>query len=168
MSLANIEDLSMLKDKNFIKFDLKTAIENVIISCKGLIIESGIKVNLELAESVEIMGDILLIEQVISNLIVNAVKYSKSPIIDIKLIKSDDMAEIQIKDYGIGIDSSHVEHIFDRFYRADKARSRELGGTGLGLAIVKNIVLLHNGTIKLDSELGKGCSFSVSLPCAVD
>ena len=168
LSLANIEDLSMLKDKNFIKFDLKTAIENVIISCKGLIIESGIKVNLELAESVEIMGDILLIEQVISNLIVNAVKYSKSPIIDIKLIKSDDMAEIQIKDYGIGIDSSHVEHIFDRFYRADKARSRELGGTGLGLAIVKNIVLLHNGTIKLDSELGKGCSFSVSLPCAVD
>ena len=168
LSLANIEDLSMLQNKNFIKFDLKTAVENALISCKSMLVESGIKVNFQISESVEIMGDIILIEQAVSNLIINAVKYSKSPVLDIAVTKIDDKAVIYIADYGVGIAGIHVEHIFERFYRADKARSRELGGTGLGLAIVKNIILLHGGTIGLESELGKGCTFRISLPCAAD
>ena len=131
-------------------------------------VESGIKVNFQISESVEIMGDIILIEQAVSNLIINAVKYSKSPVLDIAVTKIDDSAVIYIADYGVGIAGIHVEHIFERFYRADKARSRELGGTGLGLAIVKNIILLHGGTIGLESELGKGCTFRISLPCAAD
>lgn len=68
-----------------------------------------------------------------------------------------------VKDYGIGIKKEHIEHIFERFYRADKTRSRKLGGTGLGLAIVKNIVELHGGTISVESEIDKGASFIINL-----
>ncbi len=168
LSLANIEDLSLLKNKNFIKFDLKVGIENAIISCKNMLSESGMKLNLNLSDSVYIYGEIFLIEQAISNLIVNAVKYSKSPVLDITLEVKKGEAIISIKDYGVGLDKTHSEHIFERFYRADKARSRELGGTGLGLAIVKNIVILHSGTIRLDSAPGKGCAFCITLPTAVD
>lgn len=166
LSLAQIEDLSMLENKNFIKFDLKTTLENSVISCNSMLQNANMKVNLDIAEPVEIMGDIVLIEQAITNLIVNAVKYSKSSQIDIKMSHVGDMAVIVIKDYGVGISPNDVDHIFDRFYRVDKARSRELGGSGLGLAIVKNIVLLHNGTIELDSSVNKGCTFTLTLPTA--
>lgn len=164
--LANIEDLGLLKNKNFIKFDLKTSIENAIISCKGLLLESNIKLDLEVRESVEIMGEIMLIEQAITNLIVNAIKYSKSPEIKVSLMKEKNNAIVTIQDFGIGINITDSERIFDRFYRVDKTRSRELGGSGLGLAIVKNIVALHDGDIALETQLGNGCKFTITIPIA--
>ena len=167
MSLAVIEDLSILENKNFIKFYLNTAVENALISCKSALDQAGMKINFNCSDSVEIMGDIMLLEQAVTNLIMNAIKYSKSPVIDVSISKNEDNAVIVIQDYGVGIKQSDVEHIFERFYRVDKARSRELGGSGLGLAIVKNVVLLHNGTIALDSEVNKGCKFVISLPVAV-
>lgn len=164
--LANIEDLGLLKNKNFIKFDLKTSIENAIISCKGLLLESNIKLDLEVRESVEIMGEIMLIEQAITNLIVNAIKYSKSHEIKVSLMKEKNNAIVTIQDFGIGINITDSERIFDRFYRVDKTRSRELGGSGLGLAIVKNIVALHDGDIALETQLGNGCKFTITIPIA--
>ena len=164
--LANIEDLGLLKNKNFIKFDLKTSIENAIISCKGLLLESNIKLDLEVRESVEIMGEIMLIEQAITNLIVNAIKYSKSPEIKVSLMKEKNNAIVTIQDFGIGINITDSARIFDRFYRVDKTRSRELGGSGLGLAIVKNIVALHDGDIALETQLGNGCKFTITIPIA--
>ena len=164
--LANIEDLGLLKNKNFIKFDLKTSIENAIISCKGLLLEPNIKLDLEVRESVEIMGEIMLIEQAITNLIVNAIKYSKSPEIKVSLMKEKNNAIVTIQDFGIGINITDSERIFDRFYRVDKTRSRELGGSGLGLAIVKNIVALHDGDIALETQLGNGCKFTITIPIA--
>lgn len=164
--LANIEDLGLLKNKDFIKFDLKTSVENAIISCKELLIDSNTKLELDINESVEIMGEIMLVEQAVTNLIVNAIKYSKSPVIRVSLTKKVNSAIITIQDFGIGINSVDAERIFDRFYRVDKTRSRELGGSGLGLAIVKNIVSLHDGTISLETQSGKGCKFTITIPCA--
>lgn len=164
--LANIEDLGLLKNKDFIKFDLKTSVENAIISCKELLIDSNTKLELDINESVEIMGEIMLVEQAVTNLIVNAIKYSKSPVIRVSLTKKVSSAIITIQDFGIGIDFVDAERIFDRFYRVDKTRSRELGGSGLGLAIVKNIVSLHDGTISLETQSGKGCKFTITIPCA--
>jgi two-component system phosphate regulon sensor histidine kinase PhoR len=75
-----------------------------------------------------------------------------------------DFLEISVADTGIGIPKEHLDRIFERFYRVDKARSRELGGTGLGLAIVKHIVEAHGGTVQVQSTIGKGSTFIITLP----
>ncbi len=103
--------------------------------------------------------------QVFGNLIENAVKYGKSG----KRIRVGARAlpgeiEFFVQDFGPGIASEHLGRIFERFYRVDKARSREAGGTGLGLAIVKHIVHAHGGHIRAESELGSGTTFLFTLP----
>ena len=122
--------------------------------------------NISFVENAQIslLGDEVLISRAVTNLLMNAIKYSKSDKIDIILSVVNDMAEIQVKDYGVGIESKHKDLVFERFYRIDKARSRKTGGTGLGLAIVKNIVELHDGTITLESEVGNGCNFILNFP----
>ncbi|MFA5560628.1 MAG: sensor histidine kinase [Acholeplasmataceae bacterium] len=97
------------------------------------------------------------------NLIENAVKYSDfKQKIEVKLYKENKNIVFSVKDYGIGIDISHQERIFERFYRIDKGRLE--GGTGLGLAIVKHIVLKYKGKIDLQSKLGQGSVFTVKIP----
>jgi two-component system phosphate regulon sensor histidine kinase PhoR len=83
-----------------------------------------------------------------------------------KLLTDQDMVEFFVRDFGPGIASEHLDRIFERFYRVDKARSRDSGGTGLGLAIVKHIVMAHGGRIRAESELGSGVTFLFTLPCA--
>lgn len=94
----------------------------------------------------------------------NAIRYSGSDKVEIILDKNDGRIELSVKDYGVGIAKEHLEHIFERFYRIDKARSRQNGGSGLGLAIVKNIVELHNGKVTVESEPNKGAVFTIILP----
>ncbi len=105
------------------------------------------------------------LEQVIINILSNAIKYSdNNGQIRIALRGDQEYAYINVSDNGIGISKSDQEHLFERFYRVDKGRSRELGGTGLGLSIVKEIVDLHGGKITVDSELGFGTEFRIALP----
>ncbi len=111
------------------------------------------------------MADPDAMNQVFGNLIENSLKYAK----DGKRIRVGARtleAEVQftVQDFGPGIASEHLERIFERFYRIDKARSRESGGTGLGLAIVKHIIQAHGGRIWAESMLGKGVSFHFTLP----
>jgi two-component system phosphate regulon sensor histidine kinase PhoR len=105
------------------------------------------------------------IQEVIYNLLDNAVKYSEpGGTVSLRAEMSGDRVRISVSDQGIGIREADLPRIFERFYRADKARSRELGGTGLGLSIVKHIVQLHGGAVEAQSELGKGTTISVLLP----
>jgi two-component system phosphate regulon sensor histidine kinase PhoR len=105
------------------------------------------------------------LQEVIYNLLDNAVKYSQPEgKIVVKAVREADQVRIAISDQGIGIPSRDLPRIFERFYRADKARSRELGGTGLGLSIVKHIVELHGGSVEAESTVGRGTTISVRLP----
>ncbi len=105
------------------------------------------------------------IEKVIYNVISNAIRYGKKDgWVKIDAIEENNGVKIIIEDNGVGIAEKDLEHIFKRFYRVDKERSRETGGTGLGLAIVKYIVELHKGDLKVESKLGKGTKFMVFLP----
>ena len=107
------------------------------------------------------------LQEIVYNLLDNAIKYSKrGGTITVRAQVEGDCVHISVTDEGIGIREADVPRIFERFYRADKARSRELGGTGLGLSIVKHIVLLHGGTVGAESELGRGTTVSVFLPLA--
>ncbi|MCI8554344.1 MAG: GHKL domain-containing protein [Clostridiales bacterium] len=103
--------------------------------------------------------------QLIKNLMENAVKYNRDGgAVNVSAHREKNLAVIRVHDTGIGIPSEHHERIFERFYRVDKGRSRELGGTGLGLSIVKHIVSLYGGSLQVDSEAGTGTTFTVRLP----
>ena len=112
-----------------------------------------------------LVGDRAKLGQVIYNLVDNALKYSPDGgSVQISLTVRSDRVLCQVRDEGVGISQEDQAHIFDRFYRVDKARSRETGGTGLGLSIVRQLILLHHGDIQVQSEIGKGSVFTVSLP----
>jgi signal transduction histidine kinase len=125
--------------------------------------EKGLSVEPDLPEIV-IHADPQLLVQVWLNLITNSIKFSRpGGTISISMAVERDIT-VMIKDTGIGIPESDLPHIFDRFYKADKARNRTHSGSGLGLAIAKKIVELHGGTITVRSESGKGTEFTVHLP----
>jgi two-component system phosphate regulon sensor histidine kinase PhoR len=106
-----------------------------------------------------------LLEQAVVNLVDNAVKYSEAGA-KIRVVGSQRPGEvvIQVEDEGCGIEAKHLPRLFERFYRVDRARSRELGGTGLGLAIVKHIVAAHRGSVRVESAVGRGSTFYLHLP----
>lgn len=160
LNLSEIEMEKTLEEKPFKLFNLNSVIEN---SINNFVLEN-VKINYTSTSDITILGDKNLISTAITNIIGNAVKYSLSEKIDISLEIIDDKIKIQIRDYGIGIEKTHLPHLFEKFYRVDKARSRETGGTGLGLAIAQNIVQLHNGDITVDSIVGSGTTFTIELP----
>jgi len=128
-------------------------------------------VELQVAESIPdlVSADREAIHQVFSNLIDNALKYaavSKRLVLGAKRLNQT--AEFYVRDFGPGIPSEHLGRLFERFYRVDKARSRESGGTGLGLAIAKHIILAHDGTIRAESELNHGSVFVFTLPLSTE
>ena len=103
----------------------------------------------------------------IMNLVENGIKYNgnqKDGYVQVTLDADHQFCYIRVEDNGIGIPEDQQELVFERFHRVDKARSRETGGTGLGLAITKEIILLHQGMIRLTSEVGKGSTFQVRIP----
>jgi two-component system phosphate regulon sensor histidine kinase PhoR len=142
-------------------------LQDAIDSIGGIVVDSGVKLQSAGAPDALVMADPDAMHQVFGNLMENALKYAQSGKrirVDARLLASE--VEFTVQDFGPGIASEHLERIFERFYRVDKARSRESGGTGLGLAIVKHIVLAHGGRIWAESELGIGASFHFTLPLA--
>ena len=123
------------------------------------------RIQLTLSDPCDIYADKSKLNQVIYNLMENAVKYTQQGgVVKVTLQRQGREAHLVVTDNGPGIPKENLPHIFDRFYRVDKARSREKGGTGLGLSIVHQLVLLHGGAIRVESEEGKGASFIVELP----
>jgi two-component system phosphate regulon sensor histidine kinase PhoR len=149
--------------------DLRTVVS---ASVKGLVPLADDKgIILEFSEpdgELEILSDAEFIDQAITNVLDNAIKYTAAGgRVTVSLQSIDSEAVISVQDTGIGIAPQDKERIFERFYRVDKARSRELGGTGLGLAIVRHIVLVHQGRIEVDSQPGQGTTFRIFLPVNV-
>jgi two-component system phosphate regulon sensor histidine kinase PhoR len=140
-------------------------VKDAIDSLGGIVVDSGVKLEFAGAPDSLVMADPDAMNQVFGNLIENSMKYArdgKRIRVGAKLIDSE--VQFTVQDFGPGIASEHLERIFERFYRIDKARSRDSGGTGLGLAIVKHIVLAHGGRIWAESELGQGVAFHFTLP----
>jgi len=125
--------------------------------------EKNIRLNMECPQNLTVNVDRALMIQALINLVENAIKYSPSGTsVSIRgSISSAGRVRLDIADEGPGISAEHLDRVFERFYRVDKARSRELGGTGLGLAIVKHVATAHNGTVSVRSEVGKGSTFSM-------
>jgi two-component system phosphate regulon sensor histidine kinase PhoR len=142
-------------------------LQDALDSIGGMVVDSGVKLNSSGAPDALVMADADAMHQVFGNLFENSLKYAKSG----KRVRAGARlltTEVQftIEDFGPGIASEHLERIFERFYRVDKARSRESGGTGLGLAIVKHIVQAHGGRVWAESDLGNGAQFHFTLPLA--
>jgi len=140
-------------------------IKNILSKLDRLIKKKNISVELLTMDDLsKVLIDDNMISQVLLNLIDNAIKYTpEKGVITIGVRERDNFIEIYITDTGIGIGQEHIPRIFERFYRVDKARSRDLGGTGLGLSIVKHIVQAHKGDVFVESILGKGSTFSFTL-----
>jgi len=142
-------------------------VRDAIDALGGLVVDSGIDLQYAGAPDANVMVDPDAMNQVFGNLIENAVKYGKSgEKIRVGARELENEIEFFVQDFGPGIASEHISRIFERFYRVDKARSREAGGTGLGLAIVKHIVQVHGGRVRAESELGSGTTFLFTLPMA--
>jgi two-component system phosphate regulon sensor histidine kinase PhoR len=142
-------------------------VDDAIESLASIVGDSGIKLQSAGAPDVAVMSDPDAMNQVFGNLIENSIKYAKEgKRIRVGARELGSEVQFTVQDFGPGISSEHIERIFERFYRVDKARSRESGGTGLGLAIVKHIVHAHGGRVWAESELGNGASFHFTLPLA--
>src|SRR4030095_10119273 len=129
--------------------------------------EKHIALRCDGAQSVEVDADLARLKQVVVNLLDNAIKYTpEGGKVELSVTKRDGRAVLDVADSGIGIAAADLPHIFDRFYRADRARSRQLGGTGLGLSIVRSICVAHGGQVTVDSAEGRGAVFHVQIPLA--
>ncbi|RAM51965.1 MAG: two-component sensor histidine kinase [Hapalosiphonaceae cyanobacterium JJU2] len=146
---------------------LNDIIDDLIEEFAALAIAAGIKLKstIRVSDPVNIIGDGDQLYRLFSNLIINAIQYTPSAgKVTVYLDRSDHHAVIQIEDTGIGIPQQELSHIFDRFYRVNCDRSRTTGGSGLGLAISQAIVQAHHGSLNVQSELGKGSTFTIKLP----
>lgn len=142
------------------------AIEQAVHRLETPAREAGVTVTVQ-AQPVEVLGNATLLEQMIYNLVENAIRYNQEGgTVRVTLTAEDDEAVLRVADTGAGIPPEAQEKIFERFYRLDKSRSKETGGTGLGLAIVKHAALYHGGEVSLESEEGRGTTFTVRLPLA--
>jgi two-component system phosphate regulon sensor histidine kinase PhoR len=165
LALASVESPDYKLKLQPVRADL--LLQDAIDSIGGIVVDSGVQLQTTGAPDSVVMADPDAMHQVFGNLMENALKYAPSGkriSAGARLLASE--VQFTIQDFGPGIPFEHLERIFERFYRVDKARSRESGGTGLGLAIVKHIVQAHGGRIWAESELGKGASFHFTLPLA--
>jgi two-component system, OmpR family, phosphate regulon sensor histidine kinase PhoR len=143
-----------------------TLVEEAVGSLTGLVLDSDLTLEAGEIADEPVMADLDALSQVFGNLVENAMKYGKTGgRVVVGARRRDTMMEFYVQDFGPGIPYEHLPRIFERFYRVDKARSRESGGTGLGLAIAKHIVQAHGGDIRCESELGFGATFVFRLPC---
>jgi len=142
-------------------------VQDAIDSLGGIVVDSGVEIESAGAPDAAVMANPDAMNQVFGNLIENALKYARGTrSIRVGAVLLETEVEFFVQDFGPGVASEHLDRIFERFYRVDKARSRESGGTGLGLAIVKHIVQAHGGRIWAESELGAGATFNFTLPLA--
>lgn len=165
------EDIKTLQrydfDKTFLhksEFDLSIPIQEVFNAYLPKASKKGLNLIIDKKEPCFVYADPDKIEQVLENLVSNAIKYTPKGKVNVGYKLKNQKVQVYIKDTGSGIGKEHLDRLFDRFYRTDKARSRDKGGTGLGLAVVKGILNAHGSEIKVESTVGEGSKFHFELP----
>ncbi|MEH7379691.1 ATP-binding protein [Bacillus sp. JJ1533] len=167
--IQDLLDLSKMENKGFSlnlsRVNVKELLENSLRMLKSKAEEKDIQLELTVDEEKTVIdGDVDRLKQVFINVINNSLSYSPNKAkVAVKAKNLGEYVEIQIIDTGIGIEENELSRIFERFYRVDKARSRNSGGTGLGLAIVKHIIEAHEGVVKVNSKVGEGTTFMIRL-----
>ena len=147
--------------------DLVGLVKEVVSGYADRAEERRIKLRTEVEPGVALRGDRAQLGLLLSNLIDNALRYTPAKgAVCVRLNAAESRAVLQVQDSGQGIPAGELSWVFERFYRVDKARTRQTGGTGLGLAIVRHVAEAHGGTVRVDSELGRGSTFTVALPVA--
>jgi two-component system phosphate regulon sensor histidine kinase PhoR len=166
LSLSQIDSADFRP--SFQPVSLRKLGEKIVGMMTDLASKKAVTITLNIPEDIpEIPADEPLLEQALLNLLDNAVKYNREGgTVSLSAMLKDSEVEVRVTDTGIGIGSEHLPRIFERFYRVDKGRSREMGGTGLGLSIVKNIIEKHGGRVWAESELNEGSTFFFTLPTA--
>jgi heavy metal sensor kinase len=144
--------------------DLAALVQSVAETMRPLAESRGLRLDVEAGGPLVVHGDGPRLRQVLYNVLDNAIKYTPEGTVTVQVARRGRAAVITVHDPGIGIPAEHLPRVFDRFYRVDKARSREQGGTGLGLSIAQSIVAAHAGTIELTSTPGRGTTCTVTLP----
>jgi two-component system phosphate regulon sensor histidine kinase PhoR len=167
--IDDISELSSIESGGvkveLINRNLSTVIEEIFTNLSAKAKERNIELINEVSEDAVVYADAIRLEQMLTNLIDNAIKFNRQDgFVIVGHTRSDSKDSISVSDTGEGISNEHLPRIFERFYRTDRARSREIGGTGLGLAIVKHLARLHDGEVSAASQLGKGTTFTIELP----
>ncbi len=166
LALTQIERKETAPGADFVPVPLHEVVETAVSLATSRAKKKGIALRIVRNDVATVEGDAHLLEQALGNLIENALRYSESHTVEVSLVTESAASGVllSVTDCGVGIPADALPHIFERFYRVDKTRSRALGGTGLGLAIVKHIALLHGGEVSVSSELGRRTTFTIRLP----
>lgn len=163
LSLARLERDEETGTHHFAPTELADVLATATDRVRHQIEKAGMRLTINSTPSLVVPCDARLVEQALVNLVINAVRHSGSPDVTISLTPIPGGAEFSVSDHGVGLHATDRDRIFERFYRVDKAHSRETGGTGLGLAIVKHTAHLHGGDASVMSEPGHGCTFTFTL-----
>jgi two-component system phosphate regulon sensor histidine kinase PhoR len=166
LTLSRLESDSPVGEMQFV--DLRIAVSDSYSAHVQHAEDKGVRLGQTIpASPIRVLAEMDSMRLLFGNLIDNAIKYTpEGGHVRVSLTTEDQKAVVIVEDDGIGIERKHLERIFQRFYRVDKARSRELGGTGLGLSIVKHVCIAHRGDVSVDSTPGEGTRFTVHLPLA--
>ena len=148
------------------RYDLHIAVERQVAAFADAARRAHLSLVFEPSAPVWVLAEGPRLEQVVANLLDNAIKYTEAGVVTVRIGEDATMGWCEVSDTGPGIDAEELPRVFERFYRIDKARSREKGGTGLGLSIVKHIVGLHGGEVSVRSEPGVGSTFRFEVPRA--
>ncbi len=163
LEMSRLEAGETLVDRT--RFDFNEMTRSTVDQMRLLAEEKSVQLRFEGIKAIDFEGDPLRLKQVVVNLVDNAIKYTPAGgSVCVSTLPMDGKVVLEVTDTGIGVPQEALSQIFDRFFRVDKARSRQLGSTGLGLAIVKSICAAYNGTITVKSAEGKGAVFRVEIP----
>ena len=172
LTLSRIEDRADKNEIVLVAGEVGPVLEGALQTCAVHADEKNIVVRIECDQQMSALINPPLLEQAVINLLTNAIAYSpQGSLVTLgcagsKNTRGEEWVHLSVSDNGPGIAKEHLPRLFERFYRCDKARGRDQGGTGLGLAIVKHIAQAHNGTVEVESVLGRGATFTLTLPAA--
>jgi two-component system phosphate regulon sensor histidine kinase PhoR len=165
LALSRLEQEESVENIEREQLPVSDLLDSFVQTCRGKADIKRIELEISCDPDLVLVLNTSLAEQAVINLVDNAIKYSdEGTTVRISAVRDNDDVLISVQDQGCGIAKRHLPRLFERFYRVDSARSRELGGTGLGLAIVKHIAQVHGGTVGVESELGSGSTFFIRLP----